>query len=555
MEYKHKTSFVLFLGLILLTVLTGCKVGDAASSISQLMVNVNNLDISNPAVSVLYEDKEIAKKEGTQVQFELKNDLCQVQVQSEKYGSKTSDVYVYDDNTCNINLKVNNNLLGNGTFTSGLSTNMPDEKGRVNTENSWILNLNSGGAAQAFVKDEQAKVRVSSAGNNPYSVQFIQAPITLERGVKYKVSFAAKTTSGTKKLHLKVGADGHNGWSGYFEEQKELDNQWSHYEIEFSMAQETNKNARFELWFLNQGTYFLDNVKMIKVGQEELAEEGTKTEADENKVEDWELVWKDEFNGEKVNEDNWTYEVGNGHKQGIPGWGNAELQYYTDGENAKIEDGKLVITAREEQKSDSYGNYDYTSTRMITKNKFSQAYGKFEIRAKMPEGQGIWPAIWILGADIAEVGWPTCGEIDIMEYLGDQPSKVHGTVHGPVSGGAGIGSTYQLPDGQKFSEEFHTFKMEWDEDEVEFYVDDTLFHVVNKDEVGDKEWVYDHPHFLILNLAVGGHWPGNPDETTEFPQTMEIDYIRVYEDTDPADITGEEQWDSEYEEEWKENKE
>ncbi|MBM7555693.1 carbohydrate binding domain-containing protein [Halanaerobacter jeridensis] len=554
MNSKHKISFVLILGLILLTVLSGCKGGEAGSGTSQLIVNVTNQEVTNPEVSVLYKDKEVAKKEGAQVQFELKNVLYQVQVQSEEYGSKTYDVYVYDDNTLDINLKGSNNLLGNGTFTSGLSTNEPDKNGRVDTEDNWILYTNSGGAAQAFIKDEQAKVRVSSAGNNPHSVQFIQAPVTLERGAKYKVTFDAKTAIGTKKMHLKVGADGNRGWSGYIEEQKELNNQWSHYQAEFSMAQETDEYARFELWFLNKGTYFLDNVKMVKVGQEELAEEGTKTEADENKVENWELVWKDEFNGEEVNEEKWTFEVGNGHKQGIPGWGNAELQYYTDGENAKIEDGKLVITAREEQVSDSYGSYDYTSTRMITQNKFSKAYGKFEIRAKMPEGQGIWPAIWMLGSDIGEVGWPKCGEIDIMEYIGDSPSKVHGTVHGPVSGGAGIGSTYKLPDGEKFSEEFHTFMMEWDEDEVEFYVDDTLFHVVNKDEVGDKEWVYDHPHFLILNLAVGGHWPGNPDETTEFPQTMEVDYIRVYEDTNSEDITGEEKWDSEYEEEWKEAK-
>jgi beta-glucanase (GH16 family) len=555
MNYKPKTSFVLILGLILLTVLSGCKAGEAGSGTSQLIVYVTNQEVKDAQVSVLYKDKEVAKKEGSQVQFELKNAFYQVKVQSEEYDSKTYDVYVYDDNTLDIDLKGNNNTLGNGTFDGKLSTNKPDKNGRVNTEDSWIVHLNSGGAAEAFIKDEQAKVRVSSAGNNPYSVQFIQAPVTLERGAKYKVTFDAKTAIGTKKVHLKVGADGNRGWSGYIEQQKEIDNQWGHYEVDFSMAQETDKKARFELWFLNKGTYFLDNVKMVKVGQEELAEEGNKTEADENKVEDWELVWSDEFAGEEINRKKWNFEVGNGHEQGIPGWGNAELQYYTDGENTHIEDSKLVITAKEEQVSDSHGNYDYTSTRMTTANKFDFEYGKVEVRAKMPEGQGIWPAIWMLGSDIDEVGWPKCGEIDIMEYLGDELSKVHGTVHGPVSGGAGIGSTYKLSDGEKFSEGFHTFKLEWDEDEVEFYVDDTLFHVANKDEVGDKEWVYDHPNFLIFNLAVGGHWPGNPDETTEFPQTMEIDYVRVYEDTNPADITGEEKWNSEYEEEWKEAKE
>ncbi|HLV09532.1 MAG TPA: family 16 glycosylhydrolase, partial [Halanaerobiales bacterium] len=193
------------------------------------------------------------------------------------------------------------------------------------------------------------------------------------------------------------------------------------------------------------------------------------------------LQWGDEFNN--IDTDIWTFEVGNGHANGIPGWGNAESQYYTDGDNAEIEGGKLVIEAREEERSDSYGNYEYTSSRMITRDAVMMKYGRVEIRAKLPEGQGIWPAIWMLGTD---GGWPDCGEIDIMELVGHQPDTVHGTVHGPgYSGGNGIGSSYQLSDG-KFSDDFHTFILEWDEDEIRWFVDDELepFHTIWMDADG-----------------------------------------------------------------------
>ena len=201
------------------------------------------------------------------------------------------------------------------------------------------------------------------------------------------------------------------------------------------------------------------------------------------------LEWNDEFEGSEINNDYWTFEVGNGHENGIPGWGNEELQYYTENDNAWIEDDTLILEAREESVSDQYGSYDYTSTRMITQNKVDMKYGRVEIKAKMPEGQGIWPALWMLGNSIEEVGWPDCGEIDIMEYLGNEQNTVHGTVHGPgYSAGDGIGSSYKL-EGENFSDDFNIFILEWEEDEMRWYVndEDEPFHKVVKTVDGGIE--------------------------------------------------------------------
>ncbi|MBE3584130.1 MAG: glycoside hydrolase family 16 protein [Limnochordaceae bacterium] len=177
--------------------------------------------------------------------------------------------------------------------------------------------------------------------------------------------------------------------------------------------------------------------------------------------------------------------------------------------------------------------YRYTSARMTTQRHYTVRYGRIEVRAKLPEGQGIWPAVWLLGADIPTRGWPACGEIDLLELVGSRPGTVHGTIHGPLSGGVGIGGAYTLPGGQKFSEDFHVFSLEWDERSMHWFVDGHQYFQVLKDdmpaEYAQKEWVYDHDFFLIVNLAVGGNWPGYPDETTIFPQSLQIDYIRVYQ--------------------------
>jgi len=237
------------------------------------------------------------------------------------------------------------------------------------------------------------------------------------------------------------------------------------------------------------------------------------------------LAWSDEFDGPAGNPpdpEKWTYDIGRGNN----GWGNAELQYYTDRtENAALDgDGHLVITAIEE----SFGSADYTSARLKTQNIFSQRYGRFEARIKLPRGQGIWPAFWMLGDDIRIVGWPQCGEIDVMEYLGQDADTVYGTVHGPgFSAGQSIGESFSLPNSD-FDVDFHVFAVEWTETRIIWSVDGDVFHVVTPQTQGLDEWVFDDPFFMILNVAVGGYWPGEPDASTRFPQTMEIDWVRVY---------------------------
>ena len=244
----------------------------------------------------------------------------------------------------------------------------------------------------------------------------------------------------------------------------------------------------------------------------------------------WTLVWNDEFSGadgSSPDSSKWTYDTGG------KGWGNQELEYYTKRkENARIEKGNLVITTRRETYTGADGvTRDYTSARLKTQGLFAQAYGRFEARIKIPEGQGMWPAFWMLGEDIPSAGWPKCGEIDIMENVGKEPGTVHGSLHGPSTAGStsDLTSIFNLPAGQNFADDFHLYAIEWEPDMVRFYVDSNLYATFNSSQwpAGGK-WVFDHPFFIILNLAVGGNWPGSPDASTRFPQSMLVDYVRVY---------------------------
>lgn len=236
---------------------------------------------------------------------------------------------------------------------------------------------------------------------------------------------------------------------------------------------------------------------------------------------EWKLVWNDEFDGDNVDPSRWVFD------QGGSGWGNNELQFYTDRpENARVADGMLVIEARRE---DRLGR-DYTSARLKTQSLHAWTYGRIEARMKLPTGQGIWSAFWMLGEDIVTAKWPASGEIDIMENIG-APHKVYATIHGPgYSGGDGIGASYNLPNGT-VTDDFHVYAVEWGTDQIRWFVDDVQFASATPDDLpGGKEWVFDHPFFLLLNVAVGGNWPGNPDDTTTFPQTMQVDYVRVYQE-------------------------
>jgi len=258
-------------------------------------------------------------------------------------------------------------------------------------------------------------------------------------------------------------------------------------------------------------------------------------EDDENMIvqRDWQLVWQDEFEGaagQGVDPDKWTYDTGTGCDTPTGcGWGNAELQYYTDRpENVSLDgNGHLAITSRRE----SFGTAAYTSGRITTKGIFEQTYGRFEARIKMPWGPGLWPAFWMLGSNIDEVSWPLCGEIDIVEYRGQETNLIHGSVHGPgYSGGNPVTKTFGF-ENERFDVDFHVFAVEWGEDFIDYYVDDTpYFRIRQKDVPG--QWVFDHPFYLLLNTAVGGNFVGFPSSQTPFPQTMLVDYVRVYTEVD-----------------------
>ncbi len=236
-------------------------------------------------------------------------------------------------------------------------------------------------------------------------------------------------------------------------------------------------------------------------------------------------MWSDEFNGARNAQPDptkWVYDLGAG------GWGNRELETYTRAPQNVLQDGKghLLIRALKS------GDGRFTSARIKTEGKFAVRYGRIAARMKLPSGQGIWPAFWMLGQDIASAGWPRCGEIDIMENIGKEPSVVHGTIHGPgYSGGKAISSSFSAS-GKPLSAAFHIYAAEWSPGKITFFFDGHAYGAVTPAALPrGARWVYDHPFFLLLNLAIGGNWPGNPDATTKFPQTLTVDWVRVFERT------------------------
>ena len=243
-------------------------------------------------------------------------------------------------------------------------------------------------------------------------------------------------------------------------------------------------------------------------------------------------AFTDEFNGRKsasFDRTKWTAETGGG------GWGNEELQFYTeDTQNVHLDgEGNLEIRAVPLEASTDlkcwYGPCRYTSARLITKGKFQFRYGRAEARIKVPEGAGVWPAFWLLGADIDKVGWPSCGEIDVVEFIGREPRAVYGTIHGPgYSGAKGISRSAVLREGERVPAKFRVFAVEWTENDIRWFLDGNQYTVVNKKDLPfGARWVFDHEYFIILNFAVGGRWPGSPTSATKFPQSMLIDYVRV----------------------------
>jgi beta-glucanase (GH16 family) len=260
----------------------------------------------------------------------------------------------------------------------------------------------------------------------------------------------------------------------------------------------------------------------------------------------WALAWSDEFDGPAGTPPDpsvWTPEIGDGTANGIPGWGNNERQAYTgDPANLALDGaGNLVIRAVEAGPDAPPCYYGapctYTSARIITAGDLEVTYGRIEARLKLPRGQGLWPAFWMLGNDLPEVGWPESGEIDIMENVGFEPDVVHGTVHGPgYSGGDAIGRPVRLPDGAEFADDFHVYAIDWSPAGITWSLDGVPYSTVTPADLpSGTRWVFDHPFYLILNVAVGGNWPGYPDATTVFPQEMVVDYVRVYQAPDTAE--------------------
>ncbi len=249
---------------------------------------------------------------------------------------------------------------------------------------------------------------------------------------------------------------------------------------------------------------------------------------DDGSIEDrnYQLVWEDDFEGlfgDLPDASKWTFEEGNG----TDGWGNQELQYYTNRpENVSLDgEGNLAIVARDE----SFGGQPFTSARIKTEGLFEQAYGRFEARMKLPWGPGMWPAFWLLGNNCETETWPQCGEIDIMEYRGQQPTLVHGSVHGPgYSGGSPVTKSFVL-ENNRFDVDFHVFAIEWGVGFIDYYVDDNLYQRITPNDVSG-EWVYDHDFFIVLNLAIGGNYVGFPTEDTRFPQTLLVDWVKVYKE-------------------------
>jgi len=238
----------------------------------------------------------------------------------------------------------------------------------------------------------------------------------------------------------------------------------------------------------------------------------------------WELVWSDEFNGDALDRSKWEFEVN------ARGGGNRELQYYGTN-NVSVRDGFLTIEARREHYSGPEGTREYTSSRLRTSRKGDWLRGRYEVRAKLPQGKGLWPAIWMLPTDNRYGGWPRSGEFDIMELLGHEPNRVHGTIHYADRSGdhASSGGAFTLPAGS-FADVFHVFRLDWEAAEMRWYVDEKLYHAATNWSSGTNAFPapFDQRFHLLLNVAVGGNWPGNPDASTPFPQAMIVDYVRVY---------------------------
>ena len=381
---------------------------------------------------------------------------------------------------------------------------------------SMTWDFGNGETATTTDKAKSFEIYYPNAGDYNTSLQLINSSST-SKTAEQTVTVAIDDPTITVSFTATIDSEKPNYVNLKNTTQGEYDSfTWSYliYEVENEME--------LQAYFPFKGDYEIELV-VTKNGQDIPSSQMISIAQDDPDYEQ-QPVWSDEFNYTGLpSSSKWNMETGG------DGWGNNELQYYTDSEsNAMVKDGILTITARKE----SFNGNAYTSARITTQNKFDFKYGKIEARMKLPYGQGLWPAFWMLGANINSVGWPACGEIDIMEMVGgtDSDNTVHSTLHWDNNGShADYGQPYSLSSGI-FADDFHIFSLEWDEKQVTAYVDDTKYFVIDITPAGLSEF-HDN-FFIILNVAVGGNWPGSPDGTTVFPQTMEVDYVRVYQNLD-----------------------
>jgi beta-glucanase (GH16 family) len=417
----------------------------------------------------------------------------------------------------------------------------------------WSTCANDGGAdcpniAWEIVEDSDRgsvlQVEHSSAGEQAILYFKTATPTNLSLYAGGKILFDIKTISGNSSYTMKIdciypctsgdktlGAKGYNGWETISVNVDELVNQ--------GLILETIDTG-LVIWASQYtNTIFqLDNVRWEDTDgggttvEEPLADDGwvipsfTGYESPST-YDGYSLTWSDEFSGTEINDDNWGYDIGGS------GWGNNELQYHTN-RNTYLKDGLLVIRAQQE----AYRGRNYTSSRLKTQGKQNFKYGRIDVRARLPEGAGIWPALWMLGENITDVGWPKSGEIDIMEMVGGNSSQdrhpdgdrtAHGTMHWNNNGLNGSYSPVNTGKSEilstSLSEEFHVFSIQWDVNGIGWYIDDVQYSykTINSTQPFREEF------FFIMNIAVGGDWPGSPNSSTVFPQRMVIDYVRVFQ--------------------------
>ena len=390
----------------------------------------------------------------------------------------------------------------------------------------WDLFLGPDGDATMEVTNGELFINIIDGGNERWHVQLRQLDHPIKKGARYVVSFDARAAE-PRRIESQVGKNS-EPWTTYSEEMVfEITTDMQTYTYEFIMSDESDSRGRFLIDFGRSNIdVYIDN---IFVWQETPGEEPSPVTEEEVIDEyipepvqgEWALVWEDAFDITALNQDNWSFDIGTGNN----GWGNNELQYYTDRpENIRIEDGILVIEARKE----SYKGSDYTSARIKTENKQSWTYGKIEARIKLPQGKGIWPALWMLGDSFNTIGWPYCGEIDIVEMIGGDvnDSICHGTIHWYKDGWKYTGGKATLSSGI-FADDYHIFGIEWDKGAIRWFLDGEQYHAENITHEHQSE-LHDN-FFIILNCAVGGNWPGKPSQSTIFPQKMYIDWVRVYQ--------------------------